>query len=160
MADYAKKNVLKLSQFGGTPYGNKSVLHFNLVTNASGVVEDSNAAAALGSGDTVRLGVLPAGMKLMDCLSIVSDAGVASSTCKIGFSYVDGVDSAAVPQDDDYFHAALSLAAIGRTRANNLAVVPVTLPKDAYLLFTHSAHTQNVVMRADFLVEGILTGQP
>lgn len=157
MAAYTKK-FKNDRQFGGTPYGNTSKLLFSMTTNASGVVQNSDAAAALDSGDTVVLGVLPAGMTLLGCLSIVSDAFTASSTCKLGFKYVDGVDSTAVPQDDDYFHAALALHAAGRTAANNTAVKPETLPKDAYLYITHSAHTQAEVGRVDFVVDVIETG--
>ena len=128
-----------------------------MTTNSGGVVQNSNATAALGSGDTVLLGILPAGAELHDCLAVVSNAFTAASTCALGFKYVDGVDSTAVPQDADYFYAALALNAAGRTRANNTAVAPVVLPKEAYIYLTHSAHTQAEVGVVDFLVDMILT---
>jgi hypothetical protein len=158
MADYTKKNIRSDRQFGGVPYGNSVKLPFALETTAAGVVKDSNASAALGSGDTVVLGILPAGLTLLDSLAIVSDAFTASSTLKIGFKYVDGEDVSAVPQDDDYFYAALAINTVGRTRAANTAVKPLTLPKDAYLFVTHSAHTQAEAGRLDVIIEGLPTG--
>jgi hypothetical protein len=157
MTEYKKDYVDTERQYSG-PSGNASRLMFKMTTTAGGIVEDSDAAAALGSGDTVVLGVLPAGMTLTGAKGIVSDAFVGSSTAAIGFRYVDGVDVTATPEDADYFWAALVLNAQGRTLENNLAVAPVTLPKDAYLVLTHSAHTQNEAGRLDVVVEGILGG--
>lgn len=159
MATVTKKQIRKLRQFGGVPYGNawKDVFHFE--TSSAGVFVDSDLATAVQSGDVVRIGILPGGLQLHDALAIVSDAFATSTTAKIGFAYVDGVDSTAVPQDDDYFFAALSTAAAGRTRATNTAVVPVTLPKDAYLILTRGGAADSAVGILDVVVEGILAGQ-
>lgn len=159
MATVTKK-LPRSNQFDGAPYGNATKHHFNLTTNAAGGATDADSAAALANGDIVRLGILPAGFKLIDCLSIVSDAFTASVTAKLGFAYVDGVDSAAVPQDDDYFHAALAINAVGRTRANNTGVGPVTLPKEAYLIATIGGASNASVGVWDAVVEGINTGAP
>jgi len=158
MTAYKKDYVDTERKYSG-PSGNASRMLFSMGTVA-GVVSDSDATAALGSGDTVKLGILPAGMTLTGGMGAVSDAFTASSTAAIGFAYCDGVDVAAVPQDADYFFAALALDAQSRTAANNLAVNPVTLPKDAYLVLTHSAHTQDTTGRLNVIVDGILTGTP
>lgn len=160
MATITKKKVLNQTQFGGAPYGNAARLSFRFATSAAGVFTDSDTAAAVGNGDKVRLGVLPAGLRIEDALAIVSDAFTATATAKIGFEYVDGVDSTTVPQDDDYFFAALAYNAVGRTRANNTAVAPVTLPKDAYLTLVNQAAALNAVGVIDLTVEGVLTGAP
>jgi hypothetical protein len=139
---------------GGTPYGNNGVNRYRLATNSSGVMADSDLATALQIADVVRLGVIPAGTYLDDCLSIVSDAFTASMTMKLGFAYVDGTDSTDVPQDDDYFHAALALDATGRTRANNAAVAPVKLPKPAYLIATIAGAAAAAAGVVDVLVFG------
>jgi len=161
MATYNKKYKGK-EQTYNRDSGNKTVLSFQLKTDSSGKLdgakERGSDLAALTSGDIVRLGVLPMGFELHDCLGVCHDVGVASSTIALGFAYVDGVDDSDVPQDDDYFYAAFSLNAANRTRANNTAVKPVTLPKDAYLIATHSAHTQNVVLEANFHIEGVMQG--
>lgn len=159
MATITKKNVRKLEQYAG-PQGNAWKDKFSFSTNASGVFVDSDTAAAVGNGDVVRIGTLPAGLELHDALAIVSDAFTAVSTAKIGFAYVDGVDSAAVPQDDDYFFAALAYNAVGRTRAANTGVRPVTLPKDAYLIVTNGGAAQAAAGVMDVIVEGIHKGQP
>lgn len=158
MATATKKQVLTQQQFGGVPYGNKTGLIFRFDTNASGVWTGSDQSTAIASGDKARLGVLPSGLLLVDCLAIVSDLFTASVTAALGFEYVDGVDSTSVPQDADYFFAALALSAIGRTRANNLAVAPVRLPKDAYLIMTTGGAAIAAAGVADFVIEGILTG--
>jgi hypothetical protein len=160
MATSLKKAIKSVSQFGGTPYGNKAVLSFNVATNASGVWLNGSLATAAGTSDEIVPGILPAGMKLLDCLAIVSDAFAATQTVKVGFRYVDGVDSTAVPQDADYFFAALALSAQGRTRANNLTVAPVTLPKDAYLVLDVDGAAMSTVGVLDILVEGVIAGAP
>jgi hypothetical protein len=161
MATITKKKILTQDQFSGTAYGNHTSMPFRFATNASGYFLDSDTpAAAVGNGDKVRLGLLVAGTRLEDALAIVSDAFTASATAKIGFEYVDGVDNAAVPQDDDYFFAALAYNALGRTRAANTAVAPVTLPKDAYLILTNGGAALNAVGILDLIVYGVLTGAP
>lgn len=159
MGTVTKTGAAYNPQFGGaTPYGNALRLPFTLQTNASGVMTDSNQKTALVQADKVRLGLLPGGLTLVDCLSIVSDAFTALETAKVGFEYADGVDDTDVPQDDDYFHAALALSAAGRTRANNTAVAPVTLPKDAWLIVTIAGADTAAAGRVDIVVEGIATG--
>lgn len=154
-----KKDYIDTERQHSGPDGNASKLLFKMTT-ASGIVADSDATAALGSGDTVKLGILPAGTTLLGGMGMVSDAFTASSTAAIGFAYCDGVDVTATPQDTDYFFAALALDSTSRTAANNVAVAPVTLPKDAYLVLTHSAHTQDTTGRLDVVVDCILTGTP
>ncbi len=160
MATSTKKALKSVSQFGGTPYGNESMLRFNVTTNASGVWTDGSLATAGGTSDELIVGVLPAGMLLIDALAIVSDAFAVSQTIKLGFRYVDGVDSTAVPQDADYFFAALALSAQGRTRANNLAVAPVTLPKDAYLVIDLDGAAMSVAGVLDIFIAGVIGGAP
>jgi hypothetical protein len=143
---------------GSTPDGNAVVLAFSLATNASGVMTDSDQTTALVQTNKVRFGILPAGMRLDDALSIVSDLFTAAVTLKVGFEYADGVDDTGVPQDDDYFHAALALSATGRTRANNLAVRPVVLAKDAYLIGTVGGADVNAAGQLDVLVFGEFIG--
>lgn len=154
-----KKDYIDTERQHSGPDGNASKLLFKMATVA-GVVSDSDATAALGSGDTVKLGLIPAGTTLLGAMGIVSDAFTSLSTLAIGFAYCDGVDVTATPQDADYFFAALALDAQGRTAANNVAVAPVTLPKDAYLVATHSAHTQDTTGRIDVVVDAILNGNP
>lgn len=160
MADVIKTNARKLPdpQFGGVPYGNASKLHYVFETNSSGVMVDSDTTTAVAAADVVVLGVLPAGMKLMDCLTIISDASTATITGDIGFRYVDGVDSTVVPQDADYFNASLDLATAARAVAANTAVKPVTLPKDAYFTLTSKVAAHASACRIDFLVEGVMRG--
>ena len=159
MATITKKKVLNLKQFGGTPYGNKATLEFNLTTNAIGAFADSDVATAVQSGDKIRLGVLPAGFRLEDSEVIVSDAFSASVTANLGFEYVDGVDSTAVPQSATYFGSALALSSAARLR-NATTNAPVTLPKDAYLILTTGGAANAVVGVADIFIEGVLTGAP
>lgn len=159
MATITKKKVLNQKQFGGTPYGNKATLEFNLTTNAIGAFADSDVATAVQSGDKIRLGVLPAGFRLEDSEVIVSDAFSASVTANLGFEYVDGVDSTAVPQSATYFGSALALSSAARLR-NATTNAPVTLPKDAYLILTTGGAANAVVGVADIFIEGVLTGAP
>lgn len=160
MATFTKKALRSSAQYNSLPSGNAAKHHFNLTTNASGAMPDADVTTALVQATVVRLGILPAGFKIIDCLSIVSDAFTASVTAKLGFAYVDGVDVSAVPQDDDYFHAALAINAVGRTRANNTAVAPVTLPKEAYLIATIGGADNAAVGIWDIVVEGIDMGPP
>lgn len=159
MATITKKRVLTESQFGGVPYGNRTVLPFRLATTAAGAVVDSDSTAALGIGDKVYVGLLPAGFLLQDAVAIVSDAITAVETVDIGFEYVDGVDSTAVPQDADYFFNDLAVSATSRTRMT-LANAPVKLPKDAYLVVTNAGAAAAAAGQLDILIEGELVGAP
>jgi hypothetical protein len=155
MATVTKKNAQVTRLLGGPPYGNLTALLFNFATNASGIWVDSNQATAVIIGDVLRLGILPKGLKLLDYLNRISTAFTASSTGKVGFQYVDGVDSGAVPQDDDYFCAATTLATAAVLRQTNTAVAPVTLPKDAYLIMTIAGANLAAAGNLDITIFGI-----
>ncbi len=153
------KNRYQDSQnFGNTPYGNLTVLEYGVTTSATGAVIGSDSTAAVLSGDVIRLGVLPAGFRLHDSLTIVNDAFTASVTGTIGFAYMDGVDDATVPQDADYFGAGVAINTVGRYPASNTGVVPVTLPKDAWLTITTGGATHNTAANAVVLVTGEFVG--
>lgn len=149
-----KKTGLGNQQFGmagAALYGNVTVHHFVLETNAAGAAVGSNSTAAVGNGDEVIIGMLPQGARLDDSLVIVSDAFTAATVCKLGFRYVDGVDDADVPQDDDYFGTGLVLNATGRLR-NATTNPPVKLPKEAYVVLTSSGAAHASAGRADILI--------
>ncbi|GER16684.1 hypothetical protein [Variovorax boronicumulans] len=160
MVTVNKKYLSTSSRFGGAPYGNAVLHRFSLSALANGVLVDSDKATPPAIGDVVRIGILSAGLLLVDGKGIVSAAFTALATAKVGFQYVDGIDSATVPQDDDYFHAALALNAQGRTEANNVAVAPVVLPKDAYLILTWAGAANAAAGALDYVVSGVETGQP
>lgn len=145
---------------GTAPFSKTYVESFQFITNASGRFLNSDTpGAAVGDGDVVRLGVLPAGLELHSALLSIGDAFTASSTCKIGFAYADGVDSTAVPQDDDYFiKAGASLASVANIGSTNETVSRVVLPKDAYLILTNAGAAQADAGRADVIVYGKLVG--
>lgn len=159
MTTYTKTRVKSEPNFTSAPYGNQTVYPYHFETTSAGKWLDSDVpGTAIADPLTLILGVIPGGMTIQDSLAIISDAFTASTVLKLGFAYVDGVDSTAVPQDDDYFHAALALSTAGRTRQNNTAVVPVTLPKDAYLVGVSSgaAHASAGVL--DILIYGVQNG--
>lgn len=155
MANVTKKGIGVPRLLGGSPYGNLTALRFNLTTGASGIWTDSDKATAVADGDVLRLGILPKGMTLVDYIAKISDAFAASTTMKIGFAYVDGVDSGTVPQDDDYFCAATTMATQAVLRQTNVATAPVTLPKDAYLTLVSAGAAQSAVGILDVFVIGI-----
>lgn len=154
MATITKNRYQDSQNFGQTPYGNLTTLEYNVRTAATGAVVGSDSTAAVASGDVIRIGVLPAGFRLHDSLTIVNDAFTASVTGTLGFAYMDGVDDATVPQDADYFNAAMAINAAGRYRAANTGVVPVTLPKDAWLTLTTGGAAHNTAANAVILVTG------
>lgn len=145
------------NNLGITPYGNLTALHFVLETNATGAAINSNSATAIALGDTVRLGVLPAGFKLTDSQVVVQTGLTAAVTGKLGFAYADGVDVAATAQDDDYFGTGLVLSAAARLR-NVTTNSAVTLPKDAYLTLTTAGAANAKAARVEVTVLGIVQG--
>ena len=156
MATITKSQYQKRG-FGDVPYGNLSHIATQLKTNASGAALESDTTAAIASGDKVKLVLLPAGMNLADYMMTVSTAFTASVVAKIGFEYADGVDSAAVPQDDDYFGAAVAINTAGVYRKVT-TTPPVTLPKDAWLILTTGGAANAKAAQADIYVFGELTG--
>jgi len=157
MATVTKKYIRNAKSQAG-PYGNSWMQRYNLTTNASGVLVDSDQATAIAIADVVRLGIIPAGIELQSVTTIISDAFTASTTCKLGFAYVDGVDSTAVPQNDAFFLVAgASLATAARLAATGVSA-PVTLPKDAYLILTNAGAAHASVGIVDFIVHGQSVG--
>lgn len=153
MATITKKALKNEKQVTGTPYGTSITLQLSVATTATGAVVGGDSTSAVASGDVVRVGIIPAGMRLDNATTLVSTAWTASVTAKVGFAYVDGVDSTAVPQDDDYFGAAVALNTAGRYSASNVAVRPVILPKDAYLTLTTAGAANAKASQTDVLVE-------
>ena len=153
----------KLTQafiFANTPYGNETRLTFNLTTNASGVLVDSDHTDALQVADTVLLGIIPAGFELRDMLMTVSDAFTAAVTCSVGFQYVDGVDVTATPQDAAYFvPATQALSSTAILRKTGIKA-PIKLPKDAYLTITLAGAAVDQAGVLDLDVIGIWRGVP
>ena len=158
MATITKKFLGNEKQQTGVPYGNAATLLYTVETSATGAVVGSDSTTAVASGDVVRLGILPAGMRLDDATTLVSTGWTATVTGKLGFAYVDGVDSTKVPQDDDYFGVALAIATAGRYPANNTAVRPVVLPKDAYLILTTGVAANAKASAIDVLVNVCAVG--
>ena len=160
MATITKKYIRQQRRHGGVPYGNVWRGRYHMTTNASGVLVDSDQATAVAVADVVRLGILDAGVELQNAEAIISDAFAATTTCKIGFQYVDGVDSSSVPQNDAYFFAAgTSLASTARL-VNTATVAPVVLPKDAYLILTNGAANHSAAGVLDVIVTGQVVGAP
>lgn len=152
-----KVSQFRVAQFGSAPYGNASVLPFQLKTNALGAVVNSDTATGVALGDKIILGCLPAGMRLDDSQAIVSTALTALVTGSLGFEYEDGIDSGVVPQDAAYFGAGIVLNATGRVRnASSKAIV--TLPKPAYLILTTAGAANAKVGLVDVLITGEMTG--
>lgn len=145
------------NRLGATPWGNLSALHYTLATNAAGAALGGDILTPAIQGTKIRLGLLPAGFKLIDSLVVVSVGMTASVTAKIGFEYADGVDVPAVPQDDDYFGAAVNLAATARLR-NATANPVITLPKDAYLILTVGGADNAKASALDVVVLGVPEG--
>lgn len=159
MATVTLKNLLQQFGFSGTPYGNAYKDVFSFATNSSGAYVGSDQTTAVLTTDKVRFGVIPAGTLITGALAIVSDAFTATSTAQIGFEYVDGVDSTSVPQDADYFFAALAWSSVGRTAMAQTDVRPVVLPKDAYVIVSVGTAALDAVGILDFVVEGVVVGQ-
>lgn len=159
MSNITVKQLLNANQFGGAPYGNEVVHKFTATFNAIGAVVGGDVATAAQIGDVVRFGVIPAGTEIHDALFVKSTAATATTTGKVGFLYVDGVDDANAPQSDAYFiNAGEALATIGRTPMNNTAAFPITLAKDAYVVMTLAVAAQAKASRFDLLVRGANRG--
>lgn len=159
MATVTKKNLRNERSHAGA-FGNDWSQIYSFETNSSGYILDSDTpGAAVGATDVVRMGILPAGLKLIDATVLISDGSTAGITYNLGFAYVDGVDVTTVPQDADYFVTGSTSAATAvRQVANNTGVRPVTLPKDAYLIWTNAVNAHASVCVVDVVVNGIMVG--
>lgn len=142
---------------GSTPWGNFTALPYKLQTSATGAVLGSDSTAAVASGDKIRVGLIPAGFRLVDSDVIVSDAFTAAVTANVGFEYADGVDDSSAPQSATYFGAALAVNATGRLR-NTTTNAPVVLQKDAWLIVTTGGAAHNTAAIADIVLYGINEG--
>lgn len=145
------------NQLGSTPYGNVTAFRYVLTTNASGAVIGGDSTAAVASGDVVKIGVLPAGFRLIDSELIVKTAMTATITASVGFAYVDGVDVTAVPQSASQFGAGITVATAGRYRNATSNTSPV-LPKDAWLTMTTAVAANAKASEMEFIVFAINEG--
>ena len=148
------KTASAYPHFGGAPYSNSYSRSFQLQTNASGVLADSDGTAAIAIADIVRLGVIPGGTEMQSVLACIGDAFTALTTFKLGFAYVDGVDDTAVPQNDAHFFAAGAVSSAIAVLASTALTSPVTINKDAYLILTNAGAAHASVGRADFVLFG------
>lgn len=157
MAKITRKTASQPQYGGFAPYGNLTALYYQVATNATGAVIESDSTAAVASGDVIDLGPIPAGMRLDDVLMTISTGMTASVTGKLGFVYSDGVDRADVPQNDAFFGTgyALSAAAVLRKTATT---APIRLPKDARLVLTTGGAANAKASQIDVRLVGELTG--
>ena len=153
MATIVKKQH-RVRQFGHTPYGNFSTILYTLDTAAAGYVIDSNVEAGpIAIGDVIDLGPLQEGFRLEDCQIRVITPMTAAVVGNLGFKYGDGIDSVAVPQDDDYFGAGLVLNATGVLRFNR-ALPVVKLPKEARLVLTLAGAANAKASKIEIFIRG------
>ena len=145
------------NQLGSTPYGNVTAFRYVLTTNASGAVIGGDSTAAVASGDVVKIGLLPAGFRLIDSEIVVKTGMTATITAKVGFAYADGVDSTAVPQDDDFFGTGITVATAGRYR-NATSNTSVALPKEAWLTLTTAVAANAKASELEIIVFAINEG--
>lgn len=145
------------NRLGSTPYGNLTAFRFLLTTNATGAVIGGDSASAVASGDVVKVGVLPAGFRLIDSEIVIKTAMSASVTAKLGFAYTDGVDVTAVPQDDDLFGTGVVMSAAARLR-NATANPSVVLPKEAWLTLTTGGAANAKASEVEIIVFAINEG--
>lgn len=157
MATITKAEKDARVRLGSTPWGNLTALRYHLATNAAGAVIGGDSVAPVDSGDTVRIGPLPAGFRLVDSFVVVKTGMTASVTGNLGFAYVDGVDVTAVPQSATYFGSALNMASAARLR-NATTNTSVVLPKDAWLTLTTGGANNVKASDIEVVVLGIAEG--
>jgi len=156
MATYTRSTAVR--RLTGAPYGDTLAIPFRFATTAAGVPVGTDGTVALVATDVVRLGIIPAGTRLLDHVAVISDAFTASATYSMGFAYVDGTDSTEVPQDAAYFTAASTSLASVAVQRKATTTAPVTLPKDAWLTMTHAGATHSSVGIIDVTVIGQAVG--
>ncbi len=142
---------------GTAPYGNLAVFNYQFITTATGAVAGGNSTAAAALGDMVVLGTIPGGTKLLDMKAVISEAFTASTNFNLGFMYVDGVNDIDVPHDAMFFADTLSSASTAVQRMASQKV-PVTLPKDAYLILTVGGASHASSGRMDISIFGEIIG--
>ena len=82
MATITKNFLGNEKQSTGTPYGTATTLLYSVTTNSSGAVVNSDVATGVASGDVVRMGILPAGMRLDDAKTLVSTGWTATAPAR------------------------------------------------------------------------------
>jgi hypothetical protein len=157
MATISKKNPDNGVQLGNTPWGNLTALRYTLKTDATGKVINGDSTVAPAVGDLVNIGHLPAGFRFIDSAVTVITGMTATVTGDLGFTYQDGVDSTATPQNASYFGAGLALATAARLR-NATTNAGIVLPKDAYLGLTIKTLANAKASDIEVVIFGIAEG--
>lgn len=144
------------NRLGATPWGNVAAFRYTLETDSAGKVIQSDGAAALGAGDTVRLGTLPAGYRYVDPIAKVTKALTATTTATVGFAYKDGVDDSSASEGAAAFVTGIT-SAVGVHRGNVGRDAPL-LQKDAWLTITTAVAAQDAKAKVEIVVLGIAEG--
>jgi len=119
---------------GATAFGNLAVLRYVLQTDSTGALVGGDSNTPLKSGDVVRLGVLPAGFRIFDSMSIVNN-NMTGGSAKVGFAYIDGIDDLRVPQNNGVFGNPIASNSHGKYRVGG-SIASFALPKSAHIIFT------------------------
>ena len=157
VATVTKNNLRADPQFGGAPYGNLSLLPYHFETNSSGVWVDSDHTDAVQVGDTLILGIIPAGFQVWECIFDVSDAFTAATTCSVGFKYIDGVDSTPAEDAAIFVPATQALSSTAIWRKTGIKAPP-WFKKDAYLTLLWAGAAADAVGILDVGLIGIWKG--
>lgn len=116
----------------GVPFGNLTVLPYT-ATFLAGVLTSSDTATAVVHTDTIVIGTIPKGFEVYQAfIRSTAALGAATSTISVGFSYVDGVDVPAYPENNDEWIAAQVNTAVFNA-IGNTGFTPKVFSKDAYL---------------------------
>lgn len=158
MATIKNRSKFLTHYFGATvPYGNQTVLTYEVITNNTGVLTPSDSNTPIAIGDVIDVGVLPEGFCMTDATVFVMEGMTALTTAKVGFVYADGKDHDKVPQDAEYFvKSGADLATAGRIRANGNKLV--VLPKEARLILTIAGAANAKKSHLRIAVSGELVG--
>lgn len=124
---------------------NHKPLHVSAYGNAWS--EDYSFTGAGAVGDKIYLGIIPAGIRVQS-VSLITGAGGASASIKLGFEPVD-----AAPLADDDAFGTIDVAAAGRTDS---AVAPITFDGPVKLVATVVAAVASTTLTA--LVAGKVVG--
>lgn len=155
MATITKLGVTdKANCLGSTPYGNTVTFRYTLKTNASGAVINGDSSAAIGIGDVVNVGIIPAGFSIVDSQLIIKTGMTSLVTASVGFVYADGVDVEKVPQNAAYMGAGLVMSSAARLR-NATVNSGASLSKDAWLTLTTAGAVNAKASEIEFLVTAI-----
>lgn len=139
---------LKTPQHGSAPYGNLTMLRYELKFDAKGRLVGGTSGEAVKQSDEIILDTLPAGFAIERATVFNTTSSGSAPTATLGYAYQDGTE---VAQSKESLLKAGTLASQPKVHSTNSAIVDIAKP--ANLVLTLGGAASNITLQVTVVGE-------